>query len=686
MKKYEIAKTASTEERRFPFWLPWGLWKWLGRTLAFALGLFLFLLLFTIPKCRPSRQQIILGPDTTIVTPGGDTLVGKNPRLFNPENPRRGHPSDPVSSRGTNPPNPRTGQPVDWPPQLGDEERGPGLPSPGDNRIPPTNPGDVRSDPRTGRQIDEAHLLVVLNSDAGDQTYNRFAEELSGLYAESECRIVYYNTLTKLIVLEVASEVRNNIINTLPSQITDIDFYICDVAMFNSASYYPNDPAFRYSDFSWHYEPIQAYDAWDVTKGNRNVKVAVVDSYFELDHYDLNGVNIIGPISIENGTTNVYPPVDAETGARIHGTHVAGIIFAQMDNGEGACGIAPGCSFMPVSLGQNMNTVSLIEGILYAVYKGADVVNVSIGMTISDDVAREIPVPVQAEFAKSENIDKERLWDYVFKLCNERNTTIVWSAGNNNILSAMDESKRNGTTVKVAALDRNLRKADFSNFGNLPEYGFSNSTISAPGCAIMSTIPYCDYYPLDGTSMAAPIVTGAVALMKSVCPTLTNEEVIDILKTTARPVNDHSIGDLVQIRTALDRIMRDFMHFDDIMNDHSKILGRWESTMLLDVARDRVMTGEKVKVVLNFTDESAGTVDLEYLACERAGEICSAPFTVVYGQDKIILKEHYAPRSEQGSQFMKADLICTPDRQGLLSVLYKNKDELTTNFYLRKIE
>ena len=651
MKKYSIKTTIFTKHH--PFWMPWGFAKWTGKVFLFLIALMTFLLLFCIPKCSSNNRE----PDM--------------PELFNPNNPRgRENPAPQPGDRNDNNPN--------WPINIGDGNRDPGLPAPIDNRIPPTDPGDIITDPRDGRQINGNYLIVLLNSDANDETFNKFSSELSSLYSPNECAIVYYNTLTKMLLLEVKPSERESIKNNLPNQINDVDFYIADMEIFGQQSYQPDDLAFNYPEYVWHFAPIQAYDAWDVTKGNPEIKVAVIDSYFELSHPDLKNVKVENPFSLENGTDNVYPPANADGISLIHGTHVAGIIFGIMDNAEGSCGIAPECTFMPISLGQNMNNFTMLEGILYAIYKGADVINLSLGLDVDRSIAERLSIEDQVAIAENDGIDLEHLWDYVFKMCEERNVTIVWSAGNNNLLSAIDNSKRNNTTIKVDALDTNLSKAGFSNFGNIEEYDLEYSTISAPGCQIVSTIPFGDYYPLDGTSMAAPIVTGAVALMKSICPTLSNEEIIKILKETAKPVNDESIGDLLQIRSALDMIKGDLLRFEDVINNPELLIGKWKATQLLSVINTtidevtgekiRKETGEEIEIFLTFNSTSHGKKEKVFASGDRIGEICSSDVKVTFEENRIIIKDISKPKSPEGSSFVLSTYYCVSDKEGLLKV------------------
>lgn len=660
-----------------------GKWGIFWKTLFYLFILSLFILSFCLRGCEDGRGEI-LGPEEEIITPDGDTLRGQNPRLMDPSTPRNGTPRNPT--QGGYMPDDET--PVDWPRGVGGE-RNPNLPDRDRNRIPPVNPDDGITDPDDGRVIDASHLFVILDSDANDETFNHFAEQLSSLYSQESCSIVYYNTLSKTLLLQVKPEERQTIKQNLPMQITDISFYVVEVEMLVS-DLHPNDMAFNYHDCSWQYEPIQAYDAWDITTGSNDVIVAVIDSYFDLYHPDLDEVKIVHPYSVERGNNNVLPTPDlinSDQGSFVHGTHVAGIIFGEINNSEGACGIAPSCKFMPISLGSNLTSYAQIEGILYAIYKGAKVINLSIGMYFNPQMVRRMSLADQVEIAKREFKEKEDLWDYIFKLCEERNVTIVWAAGNQNILSAMDVSKRNPNTIRVEAVDQSLHKAEYSNFGVLPNYGIENSTIAAPGSGIVSTIPYGDYLPLDGTSMAAPIVTGAVALMKSINANLTNEEIVEILKSTSKSLPDHNIGGLIQIKDALDKVREEFLRFDDVMSNPELLVGNWESTTNFEVLNNNVKTGEHVKLTMTFDSPSAGIMRYHYLDGERIGEICTAQTRVSFSQNEITIKDLANPISSTGNKFVRSVFHCTPDEHGFLRASQETEGRTDLlKFNLRKIE
>lgn len=658
-----------------------GYWGILWRFLSSLFLILSFILLFCLRGCT-NNQGVKLGSEREMITQGGDTLRGQNPHLMNPTMPRTEDRTRPTSG-GYRPDDSRDTR---WPKGV-EGDRNPALPPQDSNRMSPVDPRDRTSDPDTGKDLDGAHLFVILDSDAGDETFNSFASGLSAAYEQSLCSIEYYNTLSKTILLRVVPANRETIKRELPSKIPDISFYVVDVELL-SPEFSPNDPAFSDADCSWQYAPVQAYDAWNITCGDPKVTVAIIDSYFDMYHPDLENARVVHPYSLERGTNNVLPDaamLNEDVGSYLHGTHVAGIVFAQMNNQEGIAGIAPGCSFMPVSLGHVLTDYAQIEGILYAIYKGASVINLSIGVCFNQNFVRHTSMREQVEIAENEDKEKERLWDYIFHLCEERNVTIVWASGNQNVLSAMDVSKRNPGTVRVDAVDRSLRKADYSNWGILPEYRLDNSTVSAPGSGIVSTIPGGDYLSLDGTSMAAPIVTGAVALMKSVNMNLKNSEVIEILKSTAKPVKDRNISGLLQIHDALLKVRENFLRFDDVMNNHDALIGKWEATTTFSVTQNDVETGETVKLEMDFSTSTRGVVDLYYVTGERSGVVCSAPIRVSWEINKLTIFDTKCPSDGSGNLFTQSTYHCASDDEGLLRVsCLQGEDSAPVNFYLKK--
>ncbi|MFC5532146.1 S8 family peptidase [Cohnella yongneupensis] len=280
----------------------------------------------------------------------------------------------------------------------------------------------------------------------------------------------------------------------------------------------PNDTL--YSEYQWNLPRIATESGWSVTKGSDDIIVAVVDTGVQADHPDLQGrlvkgVNIVDPSS----------PPDDDVG---HGTHVAGIISAEVNNGEGVAGMTWYTKIMPVKALDSSgagSTYSVAEGILWAVDHGADVINMSLGNY------------AQAEFLHD-----------ALKYAYDHGVVLVAASGN-------DNTDRPGfpaaypEVLAVAATDPDESRAEYSNFGDYID-------IAAPGTSIPSTYPGSRYAALSGTSMASPHVAALASLVKSVNPKLTNEEIMDLLRRTAKDLgqqgkdNDFGYGQ-IDVNSAL---------------------------------------------------------------------------------------------------------------------------------------
>jgi hypothetical protein len=135
------------------------------------------------------------------------------------------------------------------------------------------------------------------------------------------------------------------------------------------------------------------------------------------------------------------------------------------------------------------------------------------------------------------------------EISDKKKSIVVVAAGNENMLAGVNPMSRPKNFVVVSAADRSNReyhKAEFSNHGDY-------STISAPGVDIYSTIGSSNYQVMDGTSMAAPIVTGTIALMKSLNENLTTEQIVCVLQGTGIPTKG-KVGNLIQVDKALLKI------------------------------------------------------------------------------------------------------------------------------------
>ena len=494
---------------RLPFWHPWGFMGCLGRFLLFLLLLLLLLFLLSLfRRCEfNSRDRGHHNPGTTE---------------------RRWH--EPIAD----------GEDV-------------GLPTPEDNVLPPFEETIPNPDNGGATEIYPDLLYVIFDSEANDDTFKAFAEKFTSLYPAPEHKIHYYNTGSKTAVLVVPAEKRDEICKNLPEQISEVEFYVTTVEVMVqfATAVTPNDQAFKDASKSWHFAPIQAQEAWAITQGSSDIIVGIVDSYMDLNHPELQGDRCILPYSVVNGNADVAPRPGAPVDYAGHGTLVTAVAVGNANNTAGSSGIAPKCKFIPVSMGEVLNTITQVEGLLYCMYNGATVINLSCGTNFPPAIT-SMSIDEQIAFSEEFGKPQEKMWNYVFELAKKRNVTIVWAAGNANCYNAMDASKRNPNTIRVAAVDKNMKRANFSNYGNFADKGVQESTISAPGVYIWGALPNNQYDGWDGTSFSAPIITGVVALMKSINKDLTTEQIINILQSTGNSIPESpEIGKLVQIKDAL---------------------------------------------------------------------------------------------------------------------------------------
>jgi thermitase len=253
-----------------------------------------------------------------------------------------------------------------------------------------------------------------------------------------------------------------------------------------------------YQRYQWNLPAIGTEEGWELTQGSKHVKIAVIDTGVDLEHPDLarrllKGYNVLA--------NNNRP--DDDNG---HGTHVAGIIASETNNGQGVAGITWYNPIMPIKAMNEQgygSSFDIAKGIRWAVDNGADVINLSLGNYQPSSVLKEVV-------------------DYAFS----KNVILVAASGNDNsnqpsFPAAFPE------VLSVGAVGWDGRRAPFSNYGTYMD-------VAAPGISIASTYPGGQYAALSGTSMAAPHVTALAGLIRSINPKLTSTEVMDIIIRTTR--------------------------------------------------------------------------------------------------------------------------------------------------------
>lgn len=235
--------------------------------------------------------------------------------------------------------------------------------------------------------------------------------------------------------------------------------------------YTPNDPML---EEQWGLEKIRAPRAWDVTRGG-NAGIGVVDSGIDRDHPDLEG-----KIAAARDFTDAGSPQD-DSG---HGTHVAGIAAAATDNGRGVAGACPNCRLLVAKAvdGGQGTYADIAEGIIWAAYNGAEVINLSLGGTAD---AQSLEDAVDYAWDKGSVV--------VAASGNTGDNTVIYPAAYENALG-------------TAATNERDRRAGFSTYGQSVD-------IAAPGARIPSTALGGGYELKNGTSMAAPHVAGLAGLL-----------------------------------------------------------------------------------------------------------------------------------------------------------------------------
>ncbi|MFN8576495.1 MAG: S8 family peptidase [Candidatus Sericytochromatia bacterium] len=260
-----------------------------------------------------------------------------------------------------------------------------------------------------------------------------------------------------------------------------------------------NDPMIK---DQYALKKVDAFGAWEVNQGNSDTIIAIVDSGVDLEHPDLKAKLLEGYNAVNPGT----PPKDDVR----HGTHVSGIASAIGDNGIGVSGLAPKCKILPVKvLGNGTGSIATIsDGLIWAADHGADVVNMSLGTYTEEKTLGEA-----VKYALSKNV-----------VC-------VATMGNDNMEKRRFPAGFPGM-IAVGSTDENDKKSTFSNYGDW-------ITVSAPGTAILSTLPTpASYGKMSGTSMAAPLVTGLVGLMRSQSKNLSPADASKILKEASDDLGD----------------------------------------------------------------------------------------------------------------------------------------------------
>lgn len=335
------------------------------------------------------------------------------------------------------------------------------------------------------------------------------------------CKVTYQSSLDALVL---AAKLR-----TMP----EVEY--AEPMYYASYTDTPNDPFVGMQNYL---RRVQALEAWDVvrTQGDlsQNVVIAIVDSGVDYLHEDLAANMYINPGESgmdAQGRDKRTNGIDDDRNGRVddwrgwdfagtdgrsedndpmaerndHGTHVAGIAAAVTNNAKGIAGVARNVRLMPIKVSaaqtRDINKAVGFRAIIYAAAMGAQVINCSWGDPMSSQAEQE-----------------------AVNIATELGSLIISTAGNNNSYTSFYPGSYSNV-CSVAWLEEDDRQIS----GNYHE----TVDIGAPGTSIYSTMTDNRYGGMSGSSMAAPVVSGAAALVRLRFPRISPQEVLARLKAAA---------------------------------------------------------------------------------------------------------------------------------------------------------
>jgi type VII secretion-associated serine protease mycosin len=277
----------------------------------------------------------------------------------------------------------------------------------------------------------------------------------------------------------------------------DVRFQIDD-----TSCSFPSDPI---KGTPWSLQRVVLDQLWQDTKG-KGVKVAVIDTGVDAVNSQLGSAVVGGKDFLSKGGNGKTDEVG-------HGTKVAGIIAARKSAESGFIGLAPEATIIPIRQNDDQgsgNVGTMMQAIKYAADAGADVIN------ISQDTASTMNATVHTAFRAA------------VEYAQSKDALIVAAAGNDGADGKVKETYPAAYpgVLAVAASDRNNARAPFSQSGSFVG-------VAAPGIDMVSTVPAGGHCVDQGTSFAAPYVSGVAALIRAKHPDWSYRQVITQIEQTA---------------------------------------------------------------------------------------------------------------------------------------------------------
>ncbi|MFE5026280.1 S8 family serine peptidase [Streptomyces sp. NPDC056656] len=287
-----------------------------------------------------------------------------------------------------------------------------------------------------------------------------------------------------------------------------------------------------YVSRQWHLAAAGVFDAWSIGSGSPDITIAVLDDGIDVSHPEFSGK--IGPqFDFATRTTDASP----KSAFNRHGTACSGVATAK---GLRAAGAAPGCTLMPVRFPDFLGSADEARMFQWTADNGADVISCSWGPNDGSGSLQPLPGSTEAALAYCAELGRSG-----------KGIPICWAAGNGNESVDLDGYASSPHVIAVAASTDRERRAWYSDHGAAiwvcaPSSGAASlgekAIITADRSGIAGYNDGTEGIDLNytnsfgGTSAAAPLVAGIVALMFSANPSLSADQVRAILRNTARRI------------------------------------------------------------------------------------------------------------------------------------------------------
>ena len=354
-------------------------------------------------------------------------------------------------------------------------------------------------------------------SDTPSESVTAFIQSLVGEASFKSARAGFFRSKSDLAQVYHVYLQHDDSLNTILQKLSKADHVVYAERIPISRKFdIPNDLGSNTTGANGQYYlyKIQASAAWDIQVGDPSIRVAVIDDAVDVNHSELSGLTMNAFNAVDN-SSNVSPN-DANWD---HGTFISGLITAKTNNGAGMASLGRGLRIIPVKVTDANNSSILIneyEAITYAYSIGANVINMSWGAEVASQTGLITITEAHASGA-----------------------VLVAAAGNSND-NIVKYPAAFPNVISVAATTSIDSKSTFSSYGSWID-------ISAPGQEIWSLAPNGDYTVKSGTSFSAPLISAAAGLMLSNNPSLTADEILSCLQSSADNIdlfNPNFLGQL----------------------------------------------------------------------------------------------------------------------------------------------